>query len=427
MHPNVARTIPTEARILYAVSSMGLGHAQRSLPLVRALIGSGVELTVISHGRALEVLRTELADARRVRFHDLPDYPPLQQGRGVAHYLHFLKDFLKLQWVTVGERRFLARLHGDAPYDVVVTDGRFGFLSPAVPTVLLTHQMRFFLPPLFRPFQRLSDAWQRRLLLRFTRVFVPDLPAATASLAGSLAHNEVAAEVAPLYIGPLSTLDGDESAPGNGPPCHASGSPEVVFVMGGFIEAERRRLVAEVHRIVEEKIVSTPPIRMAFLLGGGVWGEDDALPGVEVYPLLVGEARRCLLKNARLWVGRTGLTTLMDLWATRACGVLVPTPGMTEQIHLAEMVREWDHRPEPGRDTELAMPFLDALPGSVYFDGRRLPPPLLAWSTRDSVQAFLEGLGEVVREAAGVDRHPSGWGVTQESPPGGPRVGLAQE
>ncbi len=397
-------------RILYAVSSMGLGHVQRSLPLLRALLGRGDEVVVVSHGRALEALRIELAEPEgrpgSVRFLAFPDYPPLQRGRGVAHYLRFLPDVIGMERVMAREGRLLARLHRETPFDLVVGDGRFGFRTPGVPSILLSHQLRFFLPPLLRPFQGLSDAWQRKLLRSFHQVVVHDLPDPGASLAGLLAHNAVADAVAPRYIGPLSTLgeqgvmeeEGarpEEGGPGEGGRVHGKAGdavettgPEVVFVMGGFIEAERRRFVEAVRRVHEGAFGGAPP-RMAFLLGGGQW-EEAALPtGVEVHRLLVGAARRRLLVGARLWVGRSGQTTLMDLWATRSCGVLVPTPGMTEHLRLAEMVRGWNHAPEPGRDAELARPFLAALPESVYFDGRRLPPTLLSWRVRDSVEGFL--------------------------------------
>jgi len=47
-------------QIIYGVCSWGLGHATRSLPIMRKLISEGHELAIISNGRTLELLKKEL-------------------------------------------------------------------------------------------------------------------------------------------------------------------------------------------------------------------------------------------------------------------------------------------------------------------------------------------------------------------------------
>ena len=47
-------------KIIYGVCSWGLGHATRSLPVIRKLIQEKNELTIVSHGRSLELLKKEL-------------------------------------------------------------------------------------------------------------------------------------------------------------------------------------------------------------------------------------------------------------------------------------------------------------------------------------------------------------------------------
>jgi len=46
--------------IIYGVCSWGLGHATRSLPVIRKLISEDYHVTVISNGRSLEVLKKNL-------------------------------------------------------------------------------------------------------------------------------------------------------------------------------------------------------------------------------------------------------------------------------------------------------------------------------------------------------------------------------
>ena len=61
--------------IIYGVCSWGLGHATRSLPVIRKLIKEGNELTIISNGRTLELLKKELGNG--LEYFDIPDYPML--------------------------------------------------------------------------------------------------------------------------------------------------------------------------------------------------------------------------------------------------------------------------------------------------------------------------------------------------------------
>lgn len=48
-------------RGLFAISSLGLGHATRSLAIINAYLDDGWSLTIVSAGSALQMLRSELA------------------------------------------------------------------------------------------------------------------------------------------------------------------------------------------------------------------------------------------------------------------------------------------------------------------------------------------------------------------------------
>ena len=62
-------------KIIYGVCSWGLGHATRSLPVIRKLIDEDNKLTIISNGRSLELLKKELGE--NIEYIDMPDYPML--------------------------------------------------------------------------------------------------------------------------------------------------------------------------------------------------------------------------------------------------------------------------------------------------------------------------------------------------------------
>jgi hypothetical protein len=84
---------------LFAVSSLGLGHATRSLVVIREFLQRGYAVTLVSHGDALAFLRLELQDQTRITFQELPDYPPLERGTGWQMYVYLILDLLRT-WRT---------------------------------------------------------------------------------------------------------------------------------------------------------------------------------------------------------------------------------------------------------------------------------------------------------------------------------------
>lgn len=408
--------------VVYAISTMGLGHVQRSLPVLRALRDAGVVLTVVSHGRALEALRAELttetsaptastasanaggdADAHAgahagahrstLRFLDAPDYPPLQRGRGIAHYVLYLWDMLRLWRCVRAEGRVLDALHARTPVDVVIADGRFGWVTPGVPSILLIHQIKVLLPRALRPWQWLSDVVQRRILSRHAHLIIPDMADPAHSLAGRLAHTDLLHGMPHTWVGPLSTLDGAPS------PRDTEPVFDLLVVMGGFLEAERQAFVAWLRAAV----TSRPDWKIGWLLGGGDWTPEELPRNAHVVPLALGEERRALMCRARLVVGRTGYTTLMDLRAIQGRALLFPTPGMTEHVALAQHIRAMGHTIQDLEARalaitleELARPQLPPYLRPVRFDGGEVPAPLQHWTTAQSVARSLDTVTSIL-------------------------------
>jgi hypothetical protein len=122
----------------------------------------------------------------------------------------------------------------------------------------------------------------------------------------------------------------------------------------------------------------------------------------EVYGLVHGHQREHLMRQARCLVARAGYTTLMDLMTLKIPAVLLPTPGMTEQVHLTRQLALHGHPMPDNWPAELT----DAADAPVVaFDGNRWATPapdtrpLAAeqWSTPHAVDRFET----VVRELLG--------------------------
>ncbi len=358
--------------LLFTVSAMGLGHVHRSLPIIRYLLGAGSRLTILSHGRALETIQMELVEYPGIEYLEFEDYPPIQRGRGIAYYGFLIKDLLETGIRIRKERKFLETLLTERHFDLLISDGRFGFTNACLPSFLICHQIRFFLPRWLRLFQPLSDLVQYLLLRNFTKIIVPDFSDSDINLAGKLSHNWVSRKLDPIYIGFLSSTKR----------VRVSEAIDILFITGGFIEDERKIIIewAQQHLInLGQKVV--------FALGAaGSNVESTGTNGAFVtYSSVHGQKRNELLCSAHILVGRTGYTTIMDICELGLRAALTPTPGMTEQEYLANYIAYWNHRllVEIPLEKELTW---------VSVDGNALPPSIRQWSTEKSLERLADFL-----------------------------------
>ncbi len=313
---------PTHPRALFAVSSLGLGHATRSLVVMRHFLAQGYELTVISTGNALAFLRLELADDPVV-FEDWPDYPPLERGTGWRFYAYLGWDLFKT-WQRIGaEHQRFAALAID--FDFVFSDGRYGIFHPAVPSVILSHQIAFIPPKGLREVGWLSDWLNVSALKKFDYILIPDYPCPSLNLAGNLSHTPVLHGARHDYIGVLSSY----------PPAPADTVQDidVLFVISGYLQEHKgaflRHLLEQARHLPGNKV---------FVLGDAKANPADyaayEAPDLIIHPLASGSLRQSLFNRARCVVSRAGYTTVMDLVAHDKPALLIPTPNQTEQEYL---------------------------------------------------------------------------------------------
>ena len=358
--PDDAR--PWPGRVLFAISAMGLGHAQRSLPLIRRLLAQRTRLTIISHGDALLTLRQELAGQQAVEFMSVPDYPPLQRGAGFAHYWDFFADLLCLARRVRAEHAITARLVAELAPDIIIADGRFGFHAKGVPSFLICHQIRVILPLLLRPFQFIADLVQLFLLRRYEKVLVPDFPTREACLAGALSHNWISRLLKPAYVGHLSSAK------------HRMAEKDIdtLFLAGGFLEGPKAEWGAWVARFAREHKVQRVVSILGRMGGRSVPAED----GIQ-HNFVTGAGRDALMNRARCIIARAGYTTIMDLIELRQNAILLPTPGRTEQSYLARRYPQTD------------------IVGAIGYAFRYadLPEVIRAWRVEDTLDGIQLALG----------------------------------
>jgi hypothetical protein len=188
-------------KILYALCTWGLGHASRSLPVIRAMIDEGHEVGVMSAGRTLEFLKKELGDA--AVYHDVPDYPSPYAATRLGFYLKFGGKLPKIIRGIKKEHEVAEKIISKYGYERIVSDNRYGIYLSSKPSYLITHQLRFIAPGRMRFIENIGERFGSKQAENFTGIIVPDDE--EGSLSGELSHG--IKKIPPrkiAYVGPLS-------------------------------------------------------------------------------------------------------------------------------------------------------------------------------------------------------------------------------
>jgi hypothetical protein len=203
-------------------------------------------------------------------------------------------------------------------WDLVISDNRYGFTHPGVPSAILTHQLG-----VISGLGKEADGLLRRFLYgyidRFSQCWVPDLPGES-NLAGVLSHPGRLPKAPTRYLGLLSRFDP-----------HPDPIPTDLLILLSGPEPQRSLLEAMIIAQLGEGSGKVTLVRGLPSGGAGL-----ALPrNVEMHHHLPAFELARRIAGARKIICRPGYSTLMDLLRLGKSAVLVPTPGQTEQEYLA--------------------------------------------------------------------------------------------
>ncbi|MGB3545478.1 MAG: glycosyltransferase [Saprospiraceae bacterium] len=303
--------------IILAVLDWGLGHATRSLVVAATLRRLGARVVWAAAGPAADFLRQAAPDDEH---HPLPAYAVRYAGRNM--YVNLAGQLPRLARAVYREGQVLTGLAERVNAAAVISDSRFGARVAGLPSVFITHQLEPILHPLVgRPG---PSAAYRFLLNRFDQIWVPDHPGPD-NLSGQLSNPARYPAGKVSFIGPLSRFAGFGLPADNR-------TPYTIVVLLSGPEPQRtyleRELIAGLTNF---------PGRHLLIRGKPEAGGSRRRAGnLEIIDLLVGEELARVLAAAGRVICRSGYSSLMDLAAVGGAAVLIPTPGQTEQIYLAE-------------------------------------------------------------------------------------------
>ena len=313
-------------KVLFAVSSLGLGHATRSLAIMKYFMRE-YEITIISHDKALNFLQEELSD-ENVNFIDFEDYPKLERGEGMKFYLYLLTDLIKTSFVIKDEHKKCLMI--EDKYEFIFSDGRYGIYSDKIPSFLLSHQISFIPPKYLGMFKFITDFSNYSYFKNFNKVFIPDYKKTNDSIAGNLSHTIMTKFFSHDYIGVVSSykkLDVEEDI-------------DYLFIISGYLQEKKDNFVSKLLEQAKEL-----EGKKVFMLGDP--NSNDIVKmdeyDIAIYPSATKEFRNKLFCRAKVVISRTGYTTMLDLVELDKKAILFPTSNSTEQEYLASYHKYKDY------------------------------------------------------------------------------------
>jgi predicted glycosyltransferase len=208
----------------------------------------------------------------------------------------------------------------DRHFDGIISDNRYGLFHSKIPSVMMTHQL-LAQSGMGEAIDQVLRRMHYKYIQRFWSCWVVDVEGEP-NLSGKLAHPGVVPKNA-QYIGLLSQIAEEK---------REESEKEHLLVLLSGPEPQRSILSATLWAQVQGY-----DGKVVFVEGSNNAAEPSVIPPhISYYKQLTKADLVPLIAGASMVVCRSGYSTLMDLVALNKKGILIPTPGQTEQEYLGK-------------------------------------------------------------------------------------------
>lgn len=302
-------------RILYTVLNWGLGHAARSVPLIRQLLTQDNIVHIASDGLALGLLQSEF-----------PSQDIIELAEMKIHYEHSSMVFNMLTQLPhlskhyYADRKSTKTIVGKLQPDVIISDNRYGTYHNKCHNIFLGHQLSILNSNL--SVHKTASFTNATLINAFDEVWVPDFP--DRRLSGILSSNKLIRR--PIqYINPLSRFINAANNSGDS-------RYELIAVLSGP-EPSRTRFEATIINILNQT-------KGQFAIVRGI--KEPAkhiMSHIDFFTILETDELQQLFDSTDALIARAGYSTLMDVCTLGVKSMLIPTNGQTEQMYLSQHLK----------------------------------------------------------------------------------------
>lgn len=290
----------------------GIGHATRSIPIIKQLIEQSFEPVLASDGAALAVLQKAFP---KLTSYELPSYNVQYAKNKNFFSLKLFFQIPKFIKTYKFEKQKTKEIVEKENIVGIISDNRFGVFYNGIPNIYITHQIRvksgistFF-----------TSLFHQKIINKYDVCWVPD-SVDSPNLSGDLSHN-VNLKIPIKYIGILSQFKRSILIQ----------KYDVLVLLSGP-EPQRS--------LLEDKLLNAfenTKKKVCFIRGVVAGKSEKTQQGnISIYNYLLGSTLQEKLNQSDLIIARSGYSTIMDLAVLQKKAFFIPTPGQAEQIYLAK-------------------------------------------------------------------------------------------
>ena len=302
--------------VLFSILNWGLGHAARSIPLIKALQNQDLEVVVCSDGYVVDFLKLELDN---VEYAELPAYN-INYGKSSMAW-NMISQLPKIFKAFRAEHRVFQKLVKKYNPAFCISDNRYGCRSTKVSSYFLGHQWNILTKN--GRVHRLASIVNQYFIRKFDGLLIPDEPAL--SLSGKLTQN---INFVHQFTGLLSRFGVESKS-------DSQSEYKSCTILSG---PEPARTKLEVSMVEE---LSKTDGKHMIVRGSFSKKEDQRKSNIEFIDVANHEKLHELVSTSEIVICRSGYSSLMDYVVMGVKKmILIPTTGQTEQIYLAKRMQQ---------------------------------------------------------------------------------------
>ena len=305
--------------ILYAVLNWGLGHATRSIPIIKHLLTLNYQVVIASDGDALSLLKAEFPT---LIFEEVTAYDVVYASSSSQFNVKLASQIPKFIQAIKSEHTECLALCEKHQVDAIISDNRYGFYHKNKPSAFICHQLKLLYPD-SRLAEIIINKSYQTYLKHFTQLWVPDLPPPNniSQDMSSLNWNNV------FHLGIDSRLEKSK----------LKIKYNFLAILSGP-EPQRSMMEKEV-----VKHLRKTPGKHFVVRGTDTESNMDYPKNIAVANIVKSDVLNTLLNQAEQVICRSGYTSVLDLLKLEKQAILVPTPGQAEQEYLAKSLskKKW--------------------------------------------------------------------------------------
>ncbi len=318
-------SLEKQKTVLYCPLNWGLGHASRSVPVIRTLSDLGFNVIIAADKAPLAFLLKQFPTLEWVKFKGFE--PKYTKGKNLFFKLFW--QLIPAFWFYWLDKQFVREQIKKRKIDLIISDNRFGALNKNIPSVIITHQLNLQLPGSLRLIKPIANKLNRYLIKQFDQCWIPDFKEKS-SFSGNLSI--IPSNFIPtVHLGILSRFRSLNAKP-------VSKDIDVLVLLSG---PEPQRSILESICINQLSITNFKSVILRGLPQNK--SIEQNFRNIKLMNHAPDNVFENLVSRSRMIICRGGYSTIMDLACLNKSAWLVPTPGQSEQEYLASFLsgKKW--------------------------------------------------------------------------------------